>query len=405
MSERRASPIIRAAWLVLSCLMVFATLFPLTGWRDLGLSPWAFLFAPPPRWWTAFDLLSNVAGFIPFGVCGVLAVYPYIRRGWAVMVVALLAMLLSGSVEALQTYLPERIPSNLDVMSNSLGGLIGALIGERCTPFLMAEGWRKHWREQWLQPHSTWPLMVLGLWLGAQIYPQRFLFGIGDWTPLWLTIHEWLTLHLPVGLYPRIIAPCIAALHLLIHHNEAWVVQFPLLTAWITLGYSWSVWMLCMLIGQRARQALILYIGVMIMSVFIRIWVTGVQFGADQWMLGWQTISVHTLWVWLIGGLAVPLISHRWLHRYVHHTATLWQQRLVRGMGVLCGLSAWGLLQLQVENSYFTLLLETWEQGRWLNFYGMAEWLAVLWIIVAGLVLMRINHLPAAQLPRGHHRD
>jgi hypothetical protein len=34
----------------------------LTGWRDQGIAPWAFLASPLPKYWTGFDVAANVAG-------------------------------------------------------------------------------------------------------------------------------------------------------------------------------------------------------------------------------------------------------------------------------------------------------------------------------------------------------
>ena len=48
-------------------LIVYASLHPFAGWRDLGLSPFAFLDAAWPRYWTLFDLSINVLSYLPLG--------------------------------------------------------------------------------------------------------------------------------------------------------------------------------------------------------------------------------------------------------------------------------------------------------------------------------------------------
>ena len=48
-------------------LIVYASLHPFSGWRDPGLSPIYFLTAGWPRYWTAFDLLTNVLAYLPLG--------------------------------------------------------------------------------------------------------------------------------------------------------------------------------------------------------------------------------------------------------------------------------------------------------------------------------------------------
>ena len=42
-----------SAWplaLALACLVTYASLYPFDNWRDQGLSAWAFLSAPLPRY-------------------------------------------------------------------------------------------------------------------------------------------------------------------------------------------------------------------------------------------------------------------------------------------------------------------------------------------------------------------
>ena len=45
------------------------------------------------------------------------------------LLATLAAILLSGVMEAVQTYLPTRVSSNLDLLTNSIGGLSGAVLG------------------------------------------------------------------------------------------------------------------------------------------------------------------------------------------------------------------------------------------------------------------------------------
>ena len=47
------------AW-IYAGLIVYASLYPFSGWRVPGVSPWHFLLLPWSRWWTWFDLVSNL---------------------------------------------------------------------------------------------------------------------------------------------------------------------------------------------------------------------------------------------------------------------------------------------------------------------------------------------------------
>ncbi|MEO5671231.1 MAG: VanZ family protein, partial [Ramlibacter sp.] len=59
-------------------LIVYASLYPFSGWRDQGIAPWEFLWSPLPRYWTGFDVAANVAGYIPLGF---LLALSFLRRG------------------------------------------------------------------------------------------------------------------------------------------------------------------------------------------------------------------------------------------------------------------------------------------------------------------------------------
>ena len=62
-------PIVLARYLALAwcALIVYASLHPFSGWRSTGISPWGFLPAAWPRYWTGFDLVANVAVYLPLG--------------------------------------------------------------------------------------------------------------------------------------------------------------------------------------------------------------------------------------------------------------------------------------------------------------------------------------------------
>ena len=59
--------------LAYAALIFYASLYPFSDWRDQGIAPWAFLTAPLPRWWTGFDVTSNVLGYAPLGFLAALA--------------------------------------------------------------------------------------------------------------------------------------------------------------------------------------------------------------------------------------------------------------------------------------------------------------------------------------------
>src|SRR6476660_6976274 len=113
-------------------LVVYASLYPFTGWRSQGIAAWAFIWSPWPKYWTAFDFAANVFGYMPLGF---LLALGFLRRGnpsfapasnvAAVAVATASAARLSFGMESLQSYLPSRVPSNVDFALNAAGALAG----------------------------------------------------------------------------------------------------------------------------------------------------------------------------------------------------------------------------------------------------------------------------------------
>lgn len=163
-------------------LIAYATLYPLSGWRDPGATPLEFLAAGWPRYRTAFDLWANVAGYVPFGLLAAAAFHPRLRGAPAVLAAACAGGALSLALEAAQTYLPARIPSLADLAANTAGAALGALAGARLAPLLASGGAAARWRAGLLspdaQPHLG--LTLVGLWLFSQLDPVTLLFGGGD---------------------------------------------------------------------------------------------------------------------------------------------------------------------------------------------------------------------------------
>lgn len=78
---------------------------------------------------TVSDVLWNIFGFIPVAFFFSLVLRGRIHKQWlTIITVTMLAFLLSFLIESVQAYLPTRSSSQLDLLCNSIGGLLGALI-------------------------------------------------------------------------------------------------------------------------------------------------------------------------------------------------------------------------------------------------------------------------------------
>ncbi len=161
--------------------IVYATLHPWLGWRVPAHSIFRYLGLAWPRFWTWFDVISNLLAYIPLGILLALR-FRRVWRGGRILLVTLLAgALLSLLLETLQNFLPTRVPSRLDLLVNTLGALLGAGIA-----LLFAQ--RPHDEREliWHRPgffnHESLPfLFIVAIWLCAQFAPQRMLYETGTW--------------------------------------------------------------------------------------------------------------------------------------------------------------------------------------------------------------------------------
>ena len=96
-------------------VIAFATLWPMPG----PSHQWAFCLACGAH--GTSDLLLNIALFMPLGAALAL-------RGRRSSSIAAVAGLLSAAIELSQFYIPGRDPSLSDIVSNTLGGVLGALL-------------------------------------------------------------------------------------------------------------------------------------------------------------------------------------------------------------------------------------------------------------------------------------
>lgn len=81
-------------------------------------------------WSYASDVLVNIAGFVPLGliVCAYLA---WTRSRWtAILVTTIACGILSFVIEVLQYYIPRRGSGTTDVITNTLGSALGAMIAQ-----------------------------------------------------------------------------------------------------------------------------------------------------------------------------------------------------------------------------------------------------------------------------------
>lgn len=161
--------------------IVYASLQPFRNWRLPAADVYGFLLAPWPRYITFSDVLINVGAYVPLGFMLALGLRQWLRPVPAVTAGALLATLASIAMEALQMYLPARIASNVDVLANGAGGLIGALAAPLFLPSRALGARIVALRDRVFLPGMITDvgIVVAGLWIATQLNPWTQVFGTG----------------------------------------------------------------------------------------------------------------------------------------------------------------------------------------------------------------------------------
>lgn len=163
-------------------LALYGSLYPFADWHDSGIAALDFLDAGWPRYVTGFDLTVNTLAYLPLGFLWAAALMRWLPPAAACVCAALGSLALSLGIEALQNFLPARVPSNLDLVCNAAGGLLGALAGLHWGAALLDGGRLHAWRERRFLsgPVGDHGLLLAGLWLFTQLNPETFLFGNGN---------------------------------------------------------------------------------------------------------------------------------------------------------------------------------------------------------------------------------
>ncbi|MDD5175899.1 MAG: VanZ family protein [Sterolibacterium sp.] len=351
MQQRTASPSSLPLYLATAytLLVIYASLHPFSGWHDSGASPAAFLFAAWPRYWTVFDLVTNILAYLPLGFIWVPTMQPRHGPYWAVVWATALGICLSLSLETLQNFLPSRISSNVDLGCNSLGALLGAFAGARWGAALL-DGGRIHGLRMRLIGDGAMAdagLVLLALWLLTQLNPETLLFGNGDLRNL---LSE-------IGLQ----AP-------LPYRAE----QFPWLEAGVTATNTLA---LCLLFGCLLRgDSYLLPTALIGMALLVK---------SFSLMLLMSTAGLSWATSGSLAGLMAGMVL--WL------LAMQLPARVRQALAALALLLATVLVNLAPENPYLTAILRVWQQGHFLNFNGLTRLTSALWpfLVLPWLMLLR----------------
>ncbi|MYM90058.1 hypothetical protein GTP91_23160 [Rugamonas sp. FT82W] len=361
----KPSPFTRAALLAYVLLIVYASWFPFSGWHNQGLSPLIFLEnTSMPRYWTKFDAIINVVGYMPLGTLIVYSLYPRFKGIVAWLMAAASGLLLSGLMEGVQTYLPSRVSSNLDFYTNAAGCALGAVIGVLTVRRLLDQSQLQRLRQAWFAPHASQGLVLLALWPLAQMYPQSFLFGLGQLLPI---LSEWLSqlLDTEIDLASYVRPDTILTV------EQYWLSE-TIITACGMVGAALTL--LCLLRKPAPRGLLVG--GMIAAAIVVKALATALLFSPENAFV-WVTPGAE-------GGFLIGAIMLAGL-AFAPHVA---QRRLA----VATLLLSLVIVNTTPANPYFVATLQTWVQGKFLNFNGAAQFLTLLWPFFAVWFLWLPSH-------------
>ena len=340
------------------CLVVYASLYPFADWRDQGLSPFTFLTAPWPQYLVGFDVAVNTLGYAPLGFLLALIVLRRSNTGTALALAVIGGALLSLCMETLQSYLPSRIPSNADWALNSIGTALGACTAWALNGLGVVSSWSR-FRARWFALDASGALALLLLWPVALLFPAPVPMGLGqvlerleialsealEGTPFinWLPLRE---IELQ-PLVPGIELLCVALGALI-----------PCL-----LGY-------CVI--RTARQRAMFSLLMLAAGVGVSALSAALSYGPEH------------AWAWLDAPVRVGL----GLAAVLALLTLPLPRRGAAAFALLALVVHLSLLNQAPASAYFAQTLQTWEQGRFIRFHGLAQWLGWLWPYAALLYLL-----------------
>ncbi len=354
-SRRRSS----ATWLLLAylALVIYASLYPFWPWTwPPGLTLTGLIGLPWPKYFSTFDMQTNLAGYMPLGL---LAFAACLRSGLGLRTALLWGLFpwpaLSMLMETLQYFLPGRVPSLSDWLLNSAGAILGVLLGLLLNAFGGLQRWQDV-REYWFQPHCTGALALLALWPMGLLFPPPVPLGLGQWLP-----------HLQSLMVDAL-------------QDTPWALQWdedaglelaralpPGLEAIATAMGLLAPALLALSIARPGWRRIWLVGGALLLGVLASALSTLLNFGPlHAW--AWQT---QATWPGLALGAMLATL------------ACLLPRRVSAALGLVCLSALIALVSEAPADPYMAQSLHAWEQGRFVNMYGLAQWIGWVWPFAA----------------------
>ena len=344
--ENFSAHTVRLAWILAVAyllVIVYASLRPFLGWRMPPEEVLHFLTAPWPRFILLPDIVANIGAYIPLGLMLSVGFGARCGPGLGAIAATFAATLLSLLMESLQMFIPVRIASNIDLLANGLGALVGAMAAPLLAPsqVLGAPLYAARNRVFHEGMMADVGVVVLLLWLFTQSHPTAQLFGTGAYRA---------TFDLPAYF---------AHTPLLAFGSEATVVTLNLLGVGLMLSTL-----------LRGGQRPVLVSGIVMGAALVVKWITTALI-----------IQMPTPLTWLTPGVLTGLATGSFLLFAAVHLP-----RSVRlGVAAACIAAATVVINLAPDNPYLSSPPQMLARGSslFLSFSGIVRALAELWPLLA----------------------
>lgn len=354
-----------ALTLVFTGLVIYASLYPFSGWFWPAGQPLSALLVPPwPRYHVGFDDWSNFVGYMPLGA---LLYASALRRERSPLAAGLFACTsasaLSWVMEFTQHFLPGRYPSLMDWTLNSLGAGAGLSLAIA----VHSAGAGLHWstlRERWFVPRSGATLALLVLWPVGFLYPSTVPFGLGvSWQRLQEAAYDRLNDHPLASWFDWLWAGLGGNTARLSQAAEGFAVALgllgPCLVAFAIARPGW-------------RRAAIVPLAVAV-GLAANTLSAALNFGPVH-ALGWVTSTVP-IGLALGAALAFGCVSIG--------------PRAAAALGLVALSVNTAMVAQAPSDPYYADSLQAWEEGRFIHFHGLAQWVGWLWPFAAGFALFQ----------------
>lgn len=350
--------------LAYAALLVYASLYPFSGWRWPPGAAWHDLLQLPrfgPH--DTFDEVSNALGYLPLGLLLTLLAS---RRGCG----ALAAFALGTTVPALASYLletaqhfiPGRVPSARDWGLNAFGACLGA----GAATGMLASGALQRWervRARWFEPDGSVALALLVLWPFGLLSPAPVPLGMGD-----------------------VFDAAQAAMSGAVRH-AGWPELASALSLRPSARPALGSW------AEGACMALGLLGPILLALTVTRTPVRRVAVVLAAGPLATMAMTLSTTlnfgpqhaWAWLLPGAGPALVVATVLGLIVAAAGL----RLAGALALVALAVLVGLVSQAPSDPYYAASLQGWEQGQFIRFLGLAQWIGWLWPYAAMAWLVR----------------